>query len=79
MVEADHDNRALEVVAESPDFYRSSYIQLEGAQAQRTSVVQFRNLPSGRYRVTGTLVGSVGPRAAVSRVFEVARSTGLAR
>jgi hypothetical protein len=35
MVEADNDNRALEVVAESPDFYRSSYIQLEGARAQR--------------------------------------------
>jgi hypothetical protein len=48
-IEAAAENRTLQVVAESPDFYRSSQIQLNGAQAAPIAVFEFRNLPSGFY------------------------------
>ena len=49
MVAADKDNRSIEVIAESPQFYRSSEIQLDGEHAPRTTVFQFRAVPSGDY------------------------------
>ena len=78
-VEADAENRLLQVVAESPDFYRSSQIQLDGAQAPRLKVIEFRNLPTGVYQVTGTLIGTQGTRATVLRLAKVAPSSGSAR
>src|SRR5689334_18557855 len=48
-IEADADNRAVEIVAESPDFHRSSEIQLEGDRAARTTTFEFRSLPPGTY------------------------------
>jgi len=75
-VEVDAENRLLQVVAESPDFYRSSQIQLDGANAPRLKVIEFRNLPTGLYQVTGTLIGTQGPRATVLRLAKVAPSAG---
>jgi hypothetical protein len=43
------ENRSLQVVAESPDFYRSSQIQLDGAQATPLRL-EFRDLPTGLRR-----------------------------
>ena len=60
MIEADQDNRAVEIVAESADFYRSSQIQLEGDKAPRTTNFEFRSLPPGTYEVRATLRGSHG-------------------
>ena len=60
-VEPVADDRFLEVVAESADFYRSSQIAIDGQNASRLSVFEFRNLPSGSYHVTGVLVGVHGP------------------
>src|SRR5207249_10128857 len=37
MVEADPDNHAVRISAESPDFYRSSEVGLEGEDAPRTT------------------------------------------
>jgi hypothetical protein len=56
MVEADARNRAIAIVAESPDFYRASEMQLDGEQAPRTTTFEFRSLPSGTYRITATLL-----------------------
>ena len=56
MVEADARNRAIAIVAESPDFYRASEIQLDGDKAPRTTTFEFRSLPSGTYRITATLL-----------------------
>ena len=78
-VETDADNRLLQVVAESPDFYRSSQIQLDGANAPRVKVIEFRNLPTGLYQVTGTLIGTQGPRATVLRIANVAPTGGSVR
>ena len=78
-IEADSDNRALEIVAESPDFYRSSEIPLDGESAPRLNVFEFKNLPTGTYHVTGVLVGSRGHRAVGSRIFQVETAGGSTR
>ncbi len=64
---ADPDNRAVEIVAESDDFYRSSEIQLEGERAPRTNMFEFRSLPPGVYEVRANLLGADGQARAVIR------------
>jgi hypothetical protein len=64
MVVADPDNRAVEIIAESPDFYRSSMIQLEGDKAARTSTFEFHSLPTGTYEVRANLYGANGEQRA---------------
>src|SRR5437762_12150175 len=50
-VEPDPDNRALEIVIDSPDFYPSSLIQLEDGGAPSTSIIEFRSVPGGRFEL----------------------------
>ena len=76
MVESSAENRLLQVVAESPTFYRSSEVEIDGANAASLKVFQFRGLPTGLYEVTGVLVGAQGRRATISRVAEVVPSPG---
>lgn len=59
-VAANMDNRLLEVVAESDGYYRSSQLQLDGANAPRTTLVSFRGLPEGSYTVRVVVRGSRG-------------------
>lgn len=67
MIVADADNRAVEIIAESSDFYRSSMIQLEGDRAARTNTFEFRSLPPGTYEVRANLLGSNGESRAIVR------------
>jgi hypothetical protein len=67
MIEANADNRAVEIVAESDDFYRSSQIQLEGEKAPRTNQFEFRSLPPGTYEVRALLIGADGQQRAFAR------------
>jgi hypothetical protein len=76
MIESSEENRLLRVVAEAPTFYRSSEVEIDGANASPLRVFQFRGLPTGRYEVTGVLVGAQGRRAMISRVAEVVPSPG---
>ena len=72
MIEADADNRFVEIVAESADFYRSSQVQLEGETAPRTNQFEFRSLPPGTYEVRALLIGADGqPRAQVRQTVNV--------
>lgn len=64
-VPADEENRAIEIVAESIDFYRSSEIQLEGERAPRTTMFHLRSLPGGQYEVRAILKGPGGRRLAL--------------
>jgi len=66
-VPVDADNRAIEIVAESEDFYRSSEIQLEGDRAARTTMFEFRSLPPGTYEVRANLFGPNGQSRALIR------------
>lgn len=66
-IEPNVGNRALEIVVDSEDFYRSSLVDLDGAEAPRISVVEFRGVPGGRYEISARLLGSGGESRAVAR------------
>src|SRR5580765_159814 len=75
VVEADADNRAFAVVAESEAFYRSSEIQLDGDHAPRTNTFEFRSLPPGSYSVKAMLIGrSSEPRLTLRQQVNVMAS-----
>src|SRR5260370_32269440 len=66
-VEADAHNRAIEVSADSGEFFRSSAVELEGEHAPRTNVFEFRSLPPGIYEVRARLIGADGRQRALAR------------
>jgi hypothetical protein len=72
VVEPDSANRAVQVIAESPDFYRSSQVQLNGDIAPRRTTFEFKELPSGTYEIRAVLFGAgEKQRALVVRTLEV--------
>jgi hypothetical protein len=72
LIEAHEDNRALEVIVDSGDYYRSSLIPLEGARGSRYHAVHYRSLPAGAYEVQVTLLGPGGvPRAMQRQRLEI--------
>ena len=76
-IEADVENRAMEIVVDSADFYRSSMIQLDGDQAPRTSVFEFRDVSGGAYQISARLLDQRGrSRAYVTRVVDVIAQNG---
>jgi len=78
-LEPDADNRGMEVIAESADFYRSSAIQLEGDRAPRTATFEFRSLPPGEYEVTAVVIGTDRHRRALVRSRVNVIETGASR
>jgi hypothetical protein len=65
-VEANADNRAIVVVADGPDFYRSSQVAVDGERGHRTESFEFRNVPGGWYEIRAVLVGADGEELAVA-------------
>ena len=51
LVEPDAENRWLMLSAESREYYRSSTVQLDGADAARRHVMLFEGLPAGKYLI----------------------------
>ena len=78
-VDSNVANRAIELVAESDDFYRSSEVQLNGARAPRVTTVAFRSLPSGAYEVRATLKGQNGATLAHSHTTINVVDSGTSR
>jgi hypothetical protein len=76
LIEASDENRALEIVAQSSEFFRGSRIELDGRAAPPLSVFQYSNLPPGLYEVGAFLIGTNGQRAAVSKIVKVVPKTG---
>ena len=66
-VPADDGNRAVEISAESHNFYSSSEIQLDGDRGQRTTMVEFRSVPVGLYSVRVIVKGASGKEIASAR------------
>jgi hypothetical protein len=58
LIEANDDNRALEIAVDSDVYYRSSTIVLEGPRAARFHAVHYRGIPEGVYDLTVRLLGS---------------------
>ena len=74
-IEADPVNRSIEIIAESPEFFRASEIQLDGESAPRTTILQFRSLPTGEYSVRAVLKGQGGRElATVERKVNIVES-----
>jgi hypothetical protein len=78
-VDPDADNRSLEVVAESGDFYRSSTIALDGDRAPKTTQFEFRSLPAGQYAVSVVVTGAGGRPRAISRAQATVVESGSSR
>jgi hypothetical protein len=78
-VEPDASNRAMEVVADSDGFYRSSAIELDGDRAPKTTTFEFRSLPPGAYEVTAVLIGADGQRRALARAHVNIVESGSSR
>jgi hypothetical protein len=78
-VEPNVENRGMEVVAESAEFYRSSMIGLEGERAPKTTRFEFRSLPPGEYEVTATVIGLGGRRRAIAHAQVNVIESGLSR
>ena len=77
LVEPASENRFLDFVVDSGDYYRSSRVQLTGAAAPRVSVVEFRAVPAGAYDVRISMSGEAGTvRARLHERFVVACSAG---
>jgi len=75
VAERDPANRALEIQVESPDYYRSTLMQLDGDQARRTTTVRYGGVPGGTYEVRVILFGSGGQqRAATAQHIEILSS-----
>jgi hypothetical protein len=66
-VEPNAENRILTIVADSPQFYRSSQIALEGDRAPKTFTIEYPNVPGGQYEVTSALFNSTGRERATIR------------
>ena len=78
-IEPDSSNRAIEIVADSDQFYRSSLVQLDGDRAPKTSIFEFRSLPSGEYEVKAALIGVGGHERAIARAHVTVIESGAAR
>jgi hypothetical protein len=71
LIEPNPENRSLEIVADSRDYYTSSSASLDGAHAPRLKVLELKDLPTGLYEVTCTLRGVNGRRVAHMQVVRV--------
>jgi hypothetical protein len=65
------DNRLLRVAIDSPDFFRSSDVPLEGALAARNHFFAWKALPPGSYELVVIVMGADGPRTRRQLTFEV--------
>jgi hypothetical protein len=54
-IEPNDENRSIEIVAESSDYFRSSEMPLDGASASRINSFEYRGLPAGDYTVRGVV------------------------
>lgn len=65
------DNRTLRIELDSPAFFRSSDVELEGDRAAQNHFFSWRSLPPGSYEAIVTVLGPAGPRAERRLPFEV--------
>jgi hypothetical protein len=71
VIEPDARNRGVEVTLDSPNFFTTSTVALEGDRAPRVRKVVFRQLPAGSYEVSATLVQDRGARSKVAVILEI--------
>ena len=70
------ENRALEIVVDSDDYYRMSRVQLEGDRAPTVNTLTIPGVPAGGYEVTATVIGADGHSRALARAHVEVMSNG---
>jgi hypothetical protein len=77
VVERHSDNRAIQVVVDSGEYLRSSFVQLDGEGAPRITSIRYPGLPAGSYELRAILYGAgAQPRATATKQFEVLGRAG---
>ena len=79
IVEHDSQNRVLEIVADSLDFYRRTVVDLDGEQAPKTTELKLNDIPGGEYNVSATLTTAHGVKMTVRRSVTVIAGRALLR
>ena len=69
----------LQIVAESDEYFRSSEIQLDGERSARTTLVYFKSVPGGVYKVSATLLGEGGKELAAASYDVTVVESGVMR
>lgn len=67
IVEHDADNRELEIVADSSDFFRRTVIDLDGEHAPKTTELRLIDIPGGEYEIRATVLTAQGTTTTVRR------------
>jgi hypothetical protein len=75
-VEPSDENRMLSIEVDSSTYRRTSEIPLDGKNAQRTSVIELRDVPIGLYEVRAILAGPSGPIARTMQLVKVEAAAG---
>jgi len=78
-VEPSDENRMLSIEVDSSTFRTTSEIPLDGRNAQRTNVIELRDVPTGLYEVRAVLVGPSGPIAKTLQLVKVEPAAGYTR
>jgi len=71
IVERNPENRELEIVADSEDFYRRTVVDLDGDSAPKVNELRLIDIPGGEYEVTATLYDSKGAHTVARRSIMV--------
>ena len=75
-IEPNDDNRLLSLEIDSPNYRRASEMSLDGRNAPRTSLFDFKGLPSGLYEVRAVLSGPSGTIARTMQLVKVEPAAG---
>jgi hypothetical protein len=65
------ENRRLRITVDSPDYFRSSDVTLDGADSARTHFVPLQSLTAGSYEVLAVVYGTQGERGRSEQKFDV--------
>ena len=75
-IEPSDDNRLLSLEIDSPNYRSASEMSLDGKNAPKTRVFEFKGLPSGLYEVRAVLTGPSGTIAIALQLVKVEPAAG---
>ncbi len=67
----DDRNRRLRITVDSPDYYRSSDVTLDGAEARQSHLLLLTSLPAGSYAIQAVVYGPSEERGRIEQKFDV--------
>jgi hypothetical protein len=70
-ISPDDRNRLLRITVDSSDYYRSTDVALDGAEARRSHLLLLTSLPAGSYAIHAVVYGASGERGRIEQQFDV--------